>query len=229
MAQSQQTTQSRRTNHASATSSLRQVLGITMFICLGLTSEGLACHTVSLSPTSLTYNAVLGATSPPNQTITVSRTYTSQTTLTDSDNASWLSASPATTSMTTSAELTAAVNTSGLATAGTYSATTTIKVGTWCTYTVPVALIVSPSTELPPSTTSSATLTWNAVTGATITGYKVYYGVAPQQYTQSIDVGNVTSSTVNSLTVGTTYYFVVTAYNSAGESSTSNEVSKSIY
>jgi hypothetical protein len=131
--------------------------------------------------------------------------------------------------MTTSAELTAAVNTSGLATAGTYSATTTIKVGTWCTYTVPVALIVSPSTELPPSTTSSATLTWNAVTGATITGYKVYYGVAPQQYTQSIDVGNVTSSTVNSLTVGTTYYFVVTAYNSAGESSTSNEVSKSIY
>jgi hypothetical protein len=205
------------------------MLVITVFICLGLVSEGLACHTATVNPTSLTYNAVVGATSPPNQTIAVSRTYTSQTTLTDSDNASWLSASPATTSMTTSATLTAAVNTSGLA-AGTYSATTTIKVGTWCTYTVPATLILSPATSPPPPpTTSTATLTWNAVTGATITGYKVYYGVAPQQYTQSIDVGNVTSSTVNSLTVGTTYYFVVTAYNSAGESSTSNEVSKSIY
>ena len=59
-------------------------------------------------------------------------------------------------------------------------------------------------------------------------GYKVYVGDVPTQYTQTINVGNVTSSTVNSLTVGKTYYFAVTAYNSAGEGPRSNEVSKTI-
>ncbi|HWG96356.1 MAG TPA: fibronectin type III domain-containing protein, partial [Nitrospira sp.] len=93
---------------------------------------------------------------------------------------------------------------------------------------VPVTLILSPSTTSPPpSTTSSATLTWNAVTG-TVSGYKVYVGEAPRLYTRTITVGNATSSTVNSLTVGRMYYFAVTAYNSAGESGPSNEVSKTI-
>jgi hypothetical protein len=89
-------------------------------------------------------------------------------------------------------------------------------------------LIISPAPSQPPSTTSSATLRWNAVTGATITGYKVYVGEAPGQYSRTITVGNVTSSTVSSLTVGRMYYFVVTAYNSAGESTPSNMVSKTI-
>ncbi|MDF0673202.1 MAG: fibronectin type III domain-containing protein [Nitrospira sp.] len=202
-----------------------QVLGVTTFFCLWFTSEGLAATTIS--PTSLTYYAVQGATNPPNQTISVSRTSSTQATLTASDNATWLSVSPATTSMTRSATLTVAVNTNGLA-AGTYQATITIKRGTWYTMTAPVTLIVSPATQPPPSTTSSATLTWDAVTGTPISGYKVYVGESPRLYTRTIDVGTVTSSTVNSLTVGRTYYFAVTAYNSAGESAQSNEVSKSI-
>lgn len=225
MAQSQQAAQSSHMNYSSAIPWFWQILPVIALICFGFVSEGLAQTTVS--PTALTYYAVQGGANPPNQTITVSRSRTSIATLTASDNASWLTVSPATTSMTTSKKLTVAVNTSGRG-AGTYNATITIKVGTWYTKTVPVTLVLSPATSPPPSTTSSATLTWNAVTGIPVSGYKVYIGEAPSQYTRTINVGTVTSSTVNSLIVGRMYYFAVTAYNSAGEGPRSNEVSKTI-
>jgi len=220
-----QAAQSRHMTRTSATSWFWHVIGITAFICLGLVSEGLASHTIS--PKSLTYYAVQGATNPPTQTITFSKATSSTDTLTASDNATWLTVSPTTTSVTTSKKLTVAVNTSGR-TAGTYKANITIKVGTWYTWTVPVTLIISPSTSSPPSTTSTANLAWNAVTGTTVSGYKIYVGEAPRLYSRTINVGTVTTSTVNSLTVGRTYYFAVTAYNSAGESTPSNEVSKTI-
>lgn len=199
-------------------------VGIMALICLGLASE---CLAASTSPKTLTFYAVQGATNPPNQTLTVRRTQSKQATLTASDNAAWLTVSPTTTSMTTSATIMVTVNTSGLG-AGTYNGTITIKVGTWYTKNVPVTLILSPAPPPPPPTKATATLTWDAVTGTPVSGYKVYVGEAPRLYTRTIDVGTVTSSTVDSLTVGRVYYFAVTAYNSAGESTPSNEVSKSI-
>lgn len=229
MENTQQTVRSHRNNRYSAMTWFLQV-AIPSFICLGLASEGVACH-LPIKPTSLTYYAVQGATNPPNQTITVSRNSTRKATLTASDNRSWLVVSPTSTTMTASKQLTAAINTSGRG-AGTYNGTITIKVGTWCTYRAPVRLVIAPPSTSPPSTsppsTSSATLTWNAVTGATVSGYKVYVGEIPGQYTRTINVGNITSSTVSSLTVGRMYYFVVTAYNSAGESPPSSMVSKTI-
>jgi hypothetical protein len=129
--------------------------------------------------------------------------------------------------MTSTAQLTVTVNTTGLA-AGTYNATITIKVGKRVKTTVPVTLAVSPSTQPSPSATT-ATLAWATVTDPTLDGYKVYVGTASGLYTRIIDVGNITSYIVDSLPTATTYYFAVTAYNSAGESSPSNEVSKSIY
>ena len=230
-ANAQQAAQSYRINTCSTMSGLWQIGGI-LFICLGFASEGLATHRVSVSPTSLTYYAVQGASNPPSQTITVSRPYSSSATLTASDNRRWLRVSPTSTTMTSNKKLTVSVNTSGRG-AGTYNGTVTIKVGTWYTKTIPVTLVISPATStpspsMPSPSTSSATLTWNAVTGATVSGYKVYVGEVPSQYTRTINVGNVTSSTVNSLTVGRMYYFAVTAYNSAGEGPRSNEVSKTI-
>lgn len=227
-AHSYQTVRSHLTTHALVLS-WWQMLGITTFLCLGLAAEGLASHTVS--PKSLTYYAVQGAANPPKQTLTFTKVPTYKATLTASDNATWLTASPTSQSETTRATLTVAVNTSGRA-AGTYRATITVKEGTWFTQSVPVTLIVSPATSSPPPSsptpaTSTATLTWNTVTG-TVSGYKVYVGEAPSQYTRTINVGNTTTSTVNSLTVGRMYYFVVTAYNSAGESTPSNMVSKTI-
>lgn len=228
MTQPQLTVPPHRTNHTSATFWFVQIFLVTAFICLGLASESLATH-VTMSPTSLTYNAVQGTTNPPNQTLSINRTQTYAVTLTTSDNATWLTVSPATGTMTTSpTKLTVAVNSSGLA-AGTYKATITVKVGLWYTGTIPVTLTVSPSsTQPPPPTTSTATLAWNAVTGVTISGYKVYVGEAPRQYTRTITVGTGTSYTVNSLTVGRTYYFAVAAYNSAGTGPYSNEITKTI-
>ncbi len=67
---------------------------------------------------------------------------------------------------------------------------------------------------------------WNANTEPDLAGYKIYYGLSSGNYTISINVGNVTQYTVNQLTEGLIYYFVVTAYDTAGnESAYSQEVS----
>ena len=82
---------------------------------------------------------------------------------------------------------------------------------------------------------ASTTIAWNTPTNAdgtpvtTLSGYKVYTGTASGSYSQSSNVGNVTSYTANNLTDGATYYFAVTAINGSGqESSFSNEVSKTL-
>lgn len=219
---------SRRTDHTLATSLFWQVLGIIVCFCLGLTSECLAAPVVrTYSPSSLTFYAVQGATNPPNQRISITRNWTSRVTLTITDNATWLSVSPASTYMTTNATLTVAVNTTGRG-AGTYNATITIREGTWNTKTIPVTLIISPSGGGSGVATSSTTLAWNAVTNTPISGYRVYVGEAPRLYTRTITVSTVTSTTVGNLTVGRTYYFAVAAYNNAGVSAPSNEVSRTI-
>lgn len=218
--------------HTRQTNSARlwcwQILGITALLCLGIAAESMAAVTTSRE--SRTFYAVQGGANPPSQWFYVYSGTSKPATLTVSDNASWLSVSKSTSTIVNRATVTAYVNTKGLG-AGTYKANITIKVGTWGSKVVPVTLILSPSITSPPSspspTTSIATLTWNVVTG-TVSGYKIYVGEAPRLYTRTITVGNVTSSTVNSLTVGRMYYFAVTAYNSAGESSPSNEVSKTI-
>jgi hypothetical protein len=80
-----------------------------------------------------------------------------------------------------------------------------------------------------PGTTATRTLllTWEAPTrnneGTAVTdvaGYKLYYGQASRQYTSTVDVGNQTSYRLTGLQGGHTYYFAVTAYDSAGNEST---------
>ncbi len=68
-------------------------------------------------------------------------------------------------------------------------------------------------------------LTWDASTG-TVTGYRIYYGISSGNYTGIEEAGNVTQYSLTNLPLQeeTTYYFVVRAYNDAGESEPSNEV-----
>jgi hypothetical protein len=74
-----------------------------------------------------------------------------------------------------------------------------------------------------------ATLSWSAASSTGVKGYKIYYGTSSGTYSQSVDAGNATSYTLNTLTAGQTYYFVATTYDSAGDQSIySNEVSKTI-
>ncbi|MBI4847666.1 MAG: choice-of-anchor D domain-containing protein [Nitrospirae bacterium] len=64
---------------------------------------------------------------------------------------------------------------------------------------------------------------------ASLTGYKIYFSTQSGNYSQSIDVGNVTTYTVANLSEGFTYYFSVTAYDTnRNESAYSNETNKTI-
>ncbi len=112
------------------------------------------------------------------------------------------------------------------------------------TLRIPVALSVTvagttPPPSPPPSTTpppppppssTKASLSWSPVTSTNLAGYKLYMGTASGRYGTALDIGNVTAYVASNLTLGTTYYFVVTSYSTSGsESPYSNEVSKSIY
>ncbi len=90
------------------------------------------------------------------------------------------------------------------------------------------------------STTGSANLSWTAPTKNTdgtnladLNGYKIYYGTSLNALNSSIVLDNtyinVTTYDVTNLTVGTTYYFAITAVNGSNiESGYSNTVSKNI-
>ena len=72
-------------------------------------------------------------------------------------------------------------------------------------------------------------LKWDASTGD-VSGYTIYYGLSQGNYSFSEDVGNVTQYSLSnfSLSEGTTYYFVVRAYNASGESGNSNVTTFSV-
>lgn len=71
---------------------------------------------------------------------------------------------------------------------------------------------------------SSLLLQWDRSLEADVTAYRVYFGPASRNYTNSILVGNVTSSLIAGLSNGTSYYFAVTAIDTTGlESEYSNE------
>jgi hypothetical protein len=69
-------------------------------------------------------------------------------------------------------------------------------------------------------------VSWDANSETDLSGYRLYYGTEQANYSESVDVGNVNSYAVQNLTEGQTYYFVLTAYDQAGnESAPSDEVS----
>jgi hypothetical protein len=70
------------------------------------------------------------------------------------------------------------------------------------------------------------TLSWDANREPEVAGYIVYYGDASGHYTNSFDVGKVTTTVASNLVTGAAYFFVVTAYSTSKlESAPSNEVS----
>ena len=71
---------------------------------------------------------------------------------------------------------------------------------------------------------AGVTLTWNPSPSPDIVGYYVYSGTASGIYTSKLSVSNTNSVAITNLLAGNTYYFCVTACNSAGiESEPSNE------
>lgn len=90
-----------------------------------------------------------------------------------------------------------------------------------------------PAPPPPTPTTGSATLTWTANGEPDLAGYKVYVGTVSGTYNFSgspFTVGKVTTYTVTNLPRNNTYFFAISAYDSAGnEGPLSAEVSKSIF
>jgi len=104
--------------------------------------------------------------------------------------------------------------------------------------TVTVSLTIFSITVSIP-TTDSATITWTApstredgtaLSLSEITGYKIYYGTAADNYTVVVDINDVSTTqyTISSLTTGT-YYFAVTTIDTDGrESLYSTNLSKTV-
>ena len=95
----------------------------------------------------------------------------------------------------------------------------------------PTTVVITPP---PPSpSTGNVTLTWTANWEPDLAGYKIYLGTASGTYDapgSAFVTGTVTSYTVSNLPKGQTYFFAISAYDSAGnESALSSEVSKSLY
>ena len=88
-------------------------------------------------------------------------------------------------------------------------------------------------TPVPPDPLYSITLTWSPNSDPDLAGYKVYRKTsAGAPYTTPIGTirGNITTFHSTNLQKGTTYYYVVTAFDQLGnESAFSNEVSQSIF
>ena len=75
----------------------------------------------------------------------------------------------------------------------------------------------------------SVSISWDRNLEEDLAGYKVYFGMLPGAYTETIDVGYVTTYTVSDLVPGETYFFALTAYDVfANESNYSTEISTTI-
>lgn len=184
---------------------------------------------LQVSPTTLSFQAVQSGNIPPSQTVNVFKNTNGNVIWTSKDTAAWVSVTPTMGMITHSAQVSVSVNPAGLA-VGTYTASVTITTANGAHISPPVNLTVTAGSSSPPSSNSTATLTWNVNTSSSVAGYKVYMGTASGVYSLPTDVGNVLTYQVNNLQVNTTYYFAVTDYNTSGvESGFSNEVSKSIY
>jgi hypothetical protein len=63
---------------------------------------------------------------------------------------------------------------------------------------------------------ASLTLAWDHSISSNVAGYQVSYGTQSGKYTATVKAGYVKSVTINGLNEGTTYYFSVQSYDSAG-------------
>ena len=114
-------------------------------------------------PTMLSFQAVQGGTNPPSQIVNILKNNDRTLTWSSSDNATWVSVSPTTGSLTNAAQISVSVTPTGL-TAGSYTGIVTVSVNKGGNISVPVTLTVASG-----STTSSTSTTQSSSSGTTTT------------------------------------------------------------
>jgi hypothetical protein len=206
-----------------ATGATAKTIPVTLTLTASTTST-----TIGLTPTTLAFAGTVGGTNPAAKPFTITNSGGGTLSWTLSSNAAWLHINtPSGTTTTETDTINASVTTSGMA-AGTYNGiiTVTASGSSNSPRQIPVSLTLSATTA------NAATLAWNANSDADLAGYKVYQGTASGTYAAPIATlpKSTTSYTATGLLTGTTYFFAITAYDTAGnESQPSPEVSKSIY
>lgn len=202
-------------------------------------------------PSALSLTAAKGTNA--SGVFNLQKSSTQQSTYSISANQSWIWLNPpygSTQTITTEIDpITVTVNTSAM-NIGTYSGVAYIvESGPNGSQTlrIPISLSVLASGTTPPppppsptgsttpppppssTGTGSVTVTWTANSEADLKGYRIYVGTRSGSRAQTFDVGNVTTARLT-LPLGSTYFFVVTAYDTTGnESAASGELSKSLF
>src|SRR5262245_7785510 len=88
------------------------------------------------------------------------------------------------------------------------------------------ALLLSSMFGVPLYSATTIQVSWSPNSEPDLSGYRLRYGTSSGGYTQTIDVGKVTSYSIAGLDSSLTYYFVLNAYDGAGNVSLpSNEAS----
>src|SRR5207247_9136735 len=110
--------------------------GVVLVVSLSALPDARA---LQFTPTSLSFQAVQGGTNPPSQIVNILKNNNHTLNWSSSDNATWVSVSPTTGSITNSAQISVSVNHVGLASL-TYTETVTFTVTTRANITVPARL-----------------------------------------------------------------------------------------
>jgi hypothetical protein len=166
------------------------------------------------------------AVTPANQTIAkgTKQQFTATGTFSDSSTQNLTAAVTWSSSNTAAATISNAAGSNGLATSVAAGSTTIKAVSGSASGSATLNVVdrsVSLAWDAPTTNTDGTPLT-------DLAGYKLHYGASPDVYSTTVTLGNSTSYVLNNLAPGT-YYFVVTAVNSAGiESTFSNEAWKTI-
>jgi len=201
----------------------------TVAVSLVVSSGGTsATPSILLNPISLSFSGTAGGATPLSKTMNLANPTGGSLTWSMTESAPWLALNISSGTTTTETDqVSASVNIQGLA-AGTYS--TVIMVAASGSANSPQQVPVSLTLSQPmTTTTASAGLSWTADTDPDLAGYKVYIGTQSGLYNPPITLGTVTTYTAINLASGKTYYFCISAFDSAAnESVCSTEVSKPI-
>ena len=183
---------------------------------------------ILLNPTSLSFSGTAGGANPLAKTMNLVNPTGGTLTWSMTESAAWLALNITSGTTTTETDqVSASVSSQGL-TAGTYSTAIAVA-ASWAANSpqqIPVFLTLSQPTI---TTTGSASLSWTAGIEPDLAGYKVYIGTQSGLYNLPITLGATPAYTATNLASGKTYYFCVSAVDSANnESPCSAEVSKPI-